>query len=68
MAYIRFPNRELRDNFYNAVNNAKTDSGDWLMKSNVGIYSDDYISYDRENVRDFGQFGEFMQMFKGKLE
>jgi len=68
MGYIRFPNRELRDNFYHAVNNAKTDSGDWLMKSNVGTYSDDYISYDRENVRDFGQFGEFMAMYKGKIE
>ena len=68
MAYIRFPNRELRDNFYDAVNNARTDGGDWLMKSSVSTYSDDYISYDRENVRDFGQFGEFMQMFKGKLE
>ena len=68
MAYIRFPNRELRDNFYDAVNNARTDSGDWLMKSNVGTYSDDYISFDRDNVRDFGQFGEFMAMFKGKLE
>jgi hypothetical protein len=68
MAYIRFPNRELRDNFYDAVNNAKTDSGDWLMKNNVSTYSDDYIKYDHDSVRDFGRFGEFMAMFKGKLE
>ncbi|MDR1056199.1 MAG: hypothetical protein LBL90_10380 [Prevotellaceae bacterium] len=68
MAYIRFPNRDLRDAFYDAVNNAKTDGGDWLMRNNVSTYSDDYISYDRDNVRDFGLFGEFMAMYKGKLE
>jgi hypothetical protein len=75
MPYIKFPNRELRDNIYDAVNNARTDTGDfYLPKSadtkvlitNVSTYSDDYISFDRDNVRDFGQFGEFMQMFKGK--
>lgn len=68
MAYVRFPNRDLRDAFYDAVNNAKTDGGDWLMRKNVGTYFDDYISYDRDNVRDFGLFGEFMAMYKGKLE
>jgi len=68
MAYIKFPNRDLRDSFYDAVNNAKTDGGDYLMKSNVGTYGDDEISYDRENVRDFGLFGEFLSMYKGKLE
>ena len=69
MAYIKFPSRELRDNFYDAVNNAKTDSGDYLMKSNVSLCStSDYeISYDRDKVCDFGQFGELMAIYKGKL-
>ncbi len=68
MAYLKFPNRDLRDAFYDAVNNAKTDGGDWLMRNNVSTYSDDEIRYEREDVRDFGQFGEFMAMYKGKLE
>jgi len=68
MAYIKFPNKELRDNFYDAVNNARTNSGDWLMNGSVDMYSDDSIRFDRDNVRDFGQFGEFMAMYKGKLE
>jgi hypothetical protein len=68
MAYIKFPNRDLRDSFYDAVNNAKTDSSEWLMRNNVSTYSDDEIRYEREDVRDFGQFGEFMAMYKGKLE
>jgi hypothetical protein len=68
MPYIKFPNRDLRDAFYDAVNNAKTDSDDWLMRSNVATYSDDEIRYEREDVRDFGLFGEFMAMYKGRLE
>lgn len=68
MAYLKFPNRDLRDSFYDAVNNAKTDGGDYLMRNNVSTYSDDEIRYEREDVRDFGQFGEFMAMYKGKLE
>ena len=66
--YIKFPSSDLRDAFYSAVNNAKCDNGDWLMKSNVETYSNDEIRYERENVRDFGMFGEFMAMYKGKLE
>ena len=68
MAFIKFPNRELRDNFYDAVNNARTDNGDYLMGKSVSTYSDDEINYDRDDVRDFRLFGEFLEMFKGKLE
>jgi hypothetical protein len=65
MAYLKFPHRALRDAFCNAVNNAKTYDGDSLMRNNVTTYSDDEISYEREDIRDFSQFGEFVAKYTG---
>jgi len=68
MQWIKFPSRELRDDCYDALNKAKTNSGEYLLNGAITTSSDDYIGFEREIIRDFGQFGEYMAMYKGKLE
>ena len=65
--YIKFPTESLRDDFVKTVNNHRCGDGSYVYNGFVGTYGSDEVSYERENVRNFGEFGELIQMFRGRL-
>ena len=66
--YIKFDSESQRDDFIKAVNNQKTNDGEWLVKNDVSSSGSDYARFERENIRDYEQLGEVMRMHGGKLE